>query len=493
MIPVYDAAAVRAADAHVIEAVGVPGPVLMENAGRLTAQVILRRYPDAVARGVLVMCGKGNNGGDGYVIARHLALAGVRVEVAGQAGRHTEDAAIFRAVCVRMGVAVDAKHVTDGFGLVVDALLGTGIERDLRDDMASSVAMINRFDGPVVAVDLPTGLHADSGAVMGDAVRASMTVTYGFLKAGLLLEPGADYVGDIVLADIGLGVASATGFDVGPARFQVAQASDVLRMLPTRSMGGHKGSNGHLGVLAGSETKAGAAVLVANAAIRAGAGLVTLLIPKNSWARLEGLRPEVMVEEPDQLSSPTFHALAIGPGVGSSEPAVARMRSIWRDDPRPVIVDADGLNALVGFHAPPGGPRLLTPHPGEAGRLLETTSVGVQADRLGTIDALLELSPTLLKGRHTLVAAQGTIAWMNPTGGPQLSTAGSGDVLTGVIGAFMAQGLRPVDAGICAAYLHGLAVADAAGPIVAGDIIERLPGAFERLANAPSPFLRVGP
>jgi len=501
LIPVYGAAAVRATDAYVIESVGIPGPVLMENAGRLTAQWLLERYDDALQGGALILCGRGNNGGDGYVIARHLALAGIRVEVAGQAGRHSPDASIYRGVCVHMGIPVDAKLSAEGFGLIVDAMLGTGLERNLRDDVAARVAMVNRFAGPVVAVDLPTGLHADSGAVMGDVVRATCTVTYGFLKPGLLLEPGADFVGELVLADIGLDVVkhsgpratSAAHEGIEAPKLWVIEAQDVLDRLPSRPDGGHKGSNGHLAVLAGSPEKAGAAVLTANAAMRSGVGLVTLLLPRAAWARLEGLRPEVMVADVDALQAAAYTAFAVGPGIDLIPEAVERLHAVWRDETRPVVVDAEGLNALVDLDVAPGGPRVLTPHPGEAGRLLGRSSAEVQADRLAAVTALAVRAPALLKGRNTLICASGDAPWLNPTGGPQLSTAGSGDVLTGVIGALLAQGLPPVDAAVCGAFLHGLSVEGVGGPIVAGDIVNGLPSAFEGLHRCQSPFVRVGP
>jgi hydroxyethylthiazole kinase-like uncharacterized protein yjeF len=329
---------------------------------------------------------------------------------------------------------------------------------------------------------------------LGDAVRADCTVSFGLLKAGLLLEPGADYAGSILLADIGLSAANAgSGYRPKPA-LRIAQAADVASLLPRRPAGGHKGSNGHLAILAGSLEMAGAAVLTANAAIRAGAGLVTLLIGEEAWSRLEGLRPEVMLAPVGSHGDGRFTAFAVGPGLGRSEAAQALVRLLWSSEPRPMIVDADGLNALVGFDGLPGGSRLLTPHPGEAGRLLACSAAEVQADRIAAVRALAQRSPTLLKGRHTLVCGRGDEApWLNPTGGPQLATAGSGDVLTGIAGAFLAQGLAAIDAGLCAAFVHGLSAADREGPIVAGDVIEGIPDAFGAVAGTTSLVQSVGP
>ncbi len=495
MIPVSTAAQVRALDERAIRDLGVPGPVLMENAGRLATRVLLHRHTAAAQRGVRVLCGRGNNGGDGWVMARHLALAGVPVQVATISGRTSDDCALNRAICERMGVIIhDDWQPTDaigpgGTGLLVDALLGTGLSSDLRGTVAAWVERANASGLPILAVDLPTGLHADTGAPLGLAVRASTTVTFGRLKAGMLLEPGADYAGRVVVADIGLDAAShllpelvpAPASDIG-ACLSVPEPADVAAWLPQRPAGGHKGSSGHLAVVAGSGEKAGAGVLTCNAAIRAGAGLVTLFLARSAWGRLEGLRPEVMVDDVDALEPSGFSALAVGPGVGAEPVVVARCRELWQTAPVPAVFDADGLNALVDAFEPSAWPRLITPHPGEAGRLLASGAAAVQRDRLGSLRALSRVAPTLLKGRHTLVS--GTPPTVNPTGSPALATAGSGDVLTGLVGALLARGMGPERAGCAAAFLHGYA-AELCGPqlLVAGDLVERLPEALHAVAD----------
>jgi hydroxyethylthiazole kinase-like uncharacterized protein yjeF len=503
VIPVCFAAQVRALDERAIRDLGIPGPVLMENAGRLASGVLLERYPEAARRGVRVLCGRGNNGGDGWVMARHLTMAGVPVQVAALGGRMSDDCALNRGICERMGVPIqDDWSAGDdlgraGTGLLVDALLGTGLSSALRGTVAAWVERANGAGLPILSVDLPTGLHADSGAVMGCAVEADTTVTFGRLKAGLLLEPGADYAGRIVLADIGLDAAQHLSpaqllqpvSDVG-ARLFVTEGADVASWLPTRPAGAHKGSSGHLAVLAGSAQKAGAAVLACNAAMRAGAGLVTLFIPRDAWGRLAALRPEVMIDEPDRLEAARYSALAVGPGLGSEPEVVAHCRGLWNDAASPAVFDADGLNALVGAFAPSRHPRLITPHPGEAGRLLGCTAAEVQKDRLGSLASCSRVAPTLLKGRHSLVG--GAIPTLNPTGGPALATAGSGDVLTGLVGALLARGLEPLRAAAAGAFLHGLAAERCgAGPIVAGDLVERIPEAMGAVGSRDPVVLRV--
>ncbi len=503
MIPVSTAAQVRALDARAIQSVGVPGPVLMDHAGRLASWALLQHFPAQARRGVRILCGRGNNGGDGWVMARYLRLAGVPVRVAALPGRMSPDCALNRGICERMGVGVDsdwssADDLGAGpAGLLVDALLGTGLSSELRGQVAAWVERADEAAQPVLAVDLPTGLHADLGCPLGRALRADLTVTFGRLKLGFFMEPGADYCGRVVVADIGLDVADhllpehapQPGADCG-ATLWVPEPADVAALLPARLPGAHKGSSGHLAVVAGSAEKAGAAVLTANAAMRAGAGLVTLFLPRAAWSRLHALRPEVMVEDVASLQPGAFQALAVGPGVGTEPTAVERCRRLWREAALPAVFDADGLNALSGaFQASPH-PRLITPHPGEAGRLLGCRAADVQADRLGALRRLGAVAPCLLKGRHSL--ASGALATVNPTGGPALATAGSGDVLTGLVGALLARGLGVGNAGMVSAFLHGFA-AELAGPapIVAGDLVAALPRALAEVGRREAVVRRV--
>ena len=506
MIAVSSADGVRALDARAIQGVGVPGPVLMENAGRLATGVLLDRWGDAARHGgVLVLCGKGNNGGDGYVVARHLHLAGVPVAVCGLDGRHAPDAERNRYICQRLGLAVDAPCRPDRYAVVVDAMLGTGLSSSPRGLVAAHIEAVNAAHKPVLAIDVPTGLDSDSGIPLGATVRADVTVTFGRLKAGFFLEPGPDWCGEVVLADIGLAVAERWSGEregvpsLNDARPQmmIPEPHDVAAWLPLRPNGAHKGTSGHLAIVAGSEEKTGAAVLCANAAMRAGAGLVTLFLPRNAWSRLHSLRPEVMLEDLHQIEKKVlnpvrFQALAVGPGLGTAPAVRARCRALWAQAAMPAVFDADGINSLAGALRSSPWPRLLTPHPGEAGRLLGVSAAEVQRDRLGALRELARYAPVLLKGRHSLQS--GKVTTVNPTGGPQLATAGSGDVLTGVIGALLARGLGPRRAGTVAAFVHGYA-AELAGatPIVAGDIVDAIPAALRGVAGRGAVITQVGP
>jgi len=497
MIPVSSAAQVRALDERAIRVLGLPGPVLMENAGRLAARVLLERFPVEARRGVRVLCGRGNNGGDGWVVARHLRLAGVPVRVAALPGSRTEDCALNEGIAGRLGIGTDADWDPGDdlgagpAGLLVDGLLGTGLSAPLGGQVLAWVQRAGQAGLPILALDVPTGLCADRGRVLGACAPARVTVAFGRLKAGFFLGQGPDVCGDVVLADIGLAAAERLlpawlppdAADTG-ATLRLPEPRDIAAWLPRRAASAHKGSAGHLAVLAGSDEKAGAAVLACNAAIRAGAGLVTLFAPRSAWGRLGALRPEVMLEEPERLDPARFQALAVGPGLGQAPGVADRCRALWSGAPLPAVFDADGLTALAGAVAPAAFPRIMTPHPGEAGRLLGRSAADVQADRLAAVRALGAGCTCLLKGRHTLVG--GAVPWVNPTGSAALATAGSGDVLTGIVGALLAGGLDPERAGCAAAFVHGLA-ADRIGRqrLVAGDLVDALPGALEEVGCTP--------
>lgn len=434
-------------DAHTIDSVGVPGRSLMELAGLAVAREI-------DADDVLVLTGRGNNGGDGWVVARLLHLAGRRVRVWPLEGECSEDCLAMRRAAENVGVATVDRGVDAD--VVVDALLGTGLNADLRGEVARRVAwMMGRR---IVAVDLPSGLCGDTGRVLGDCAAAEKTVTFQRARIGHFLEPGADLVGELVVAEIGL--------LPGDNLAEILEGSDLV--LPRRAASAHKGSHGHVGVVAGSAEMEGAAVLVCQAALRAGAGLVTLHIDHTP----RQLPIEVMVRHDLELQD--YDALVVGPGLGTRRDVAV---SIWQDFAGPAVFDADGLTALVGsFEASPH-PRAITPHPGEAGSLLGRSAREVQADRLGVVQALGAIAPTLLKGRNTLVS--GSPVRINRTGGPMLATAGSGDVLAGVVGAFLAQGLSPRDALSFAAFVHGVA-GEFSGPgLVASDLAVALPEALE--------------
>jgi NAD(P)H-hydrate epimerase len=420
----------RAADHATIADRGVPGLALMETAGIACARVARSMLQDP-GHPVVVVAGPGNNGGDGWVIARHLHQAGVGVGVVELPGARSPDAETMRAAAMACGVACLQSVGTPG--LVVDALLGTGLTRDVQGAAAGLVDQINASGARVLAVDQPSGVCADTGRILGCAVRADVTVTFGHPRLGQLLEPAVDHVGRLVVAEIGL---------VDPPQPPTAwiRSPGDLASLATRRAGEHKASRGRVAVVAGSLEMAGAAVLACSGALFAGCGLVTLFTPADALVRLGSLPPEVMVRplaEPTPADLAGFDAVVVGPGRGRDRDAHSAL--LWRELTRPAVFDADALDVARG---PVHGPRVITPHPGEAGRMLGRSSAEVQADRAGAAAELGRSVVCVLKGRHTLIA-QGERLEICLAGGPMLATGGTGDVLAGMIGAGLARGGDP--------------------------------------------------
>ena len=454
MIPVYASSRVRALDEAVIGGWGVPGRVLMELAGRQIADQLHARWPSGP---VAVLCGPGNNGGDGYVIARWLSLWGRAVSVWASGPPATEDAAVNAALVERLGlICPSLDEALDGAVVAVDALLGTGQRSGPRGAILEAVRALAGA-AAVLAVDLPTGLDGDTGQPLGEAVvRADLTVTLGGIKPGLLCEPGCTLAGAVTCADIGLALAGRQDPSLTRPDAQIIEASDIEHWMIPVSAGAAKWDRGHVAVIAGG----GAAVLAAHGALAAGAGLVSLLAPRADWDRIHGLRPDVILAEPDALRPGRHDAVVLGPGLGTDPTQVALVRALWEEFPGPLVADADALTALsLSWPARPAGPRVLTPHVAEAARLLGTDRAAVEADRFGAaarLGALVEGGAALLKGRYTLIAgAEGV--WVNPTGSPRLATGGSGDVLSGMVGALLAAGQPPNRAAAIAAWRHGRA------------------------------------
>ena len=519
MIGLATAEEMRRADRRAIEELGVPGVVLMENAGRGATDAIERAFGPARGRRVAVVCGKGNNGGDGFVVARHLAGRGATVDVwlAARASEVKGDAATNLAVLGRSGIRVaewppeggpsprDAFHrALRDADLVVDALLGTGVMGAVTGPLAEVISAVNEAARPVCALDLPSGLSADEGGVAGPTVRARLTVTFGLPKRGLFLHPGAAWAGRVEVADLGVPRAwLEQGIRVG-----LVEPEDVRAALPDRPVEAHKGRYGHVLVVAGSAGKTGAAVLACLGALRAGTGLVTCAVPVSQQPIVAAGLPEAMTEPLVETAGGTLSAKAldrllelaarmdafvVGPGAGLDGETQGALRELIRGAGCPVIVDADALTALVGH---PGAvrearaPRLLTPHPGEAARLLGRTVAGVQADRIGSARQLVDATGALvaLKGAGTVVAGPGGEATLNPTGNPGMATGGMGDVLAGIAGGFLAQGIDPVAALRAAVYVHG-----AAGDLVraergeagllASDVAHAVPHALRQLRS----------
>jgi len=450
---VFTGTQLRALDAHTIEQMGVSSLALMELAGRAVCEDILAFFSDEARHGVWILAGRGNNGGDGFVIARMLHQKKIPVEIFALSGESTEDCAQMALVVERMGIPVHSKWKEGCPGLVVDALFGTGLSRSVEGVAAEWIVKANELSSPVLAVDIPSGLCADSGRVLGVGVEADMTVSLGYAKTGQFMESASQHVGKLRVANIGL---------MGPQSpaAEVVCGQWVADRLPKRALDAHKGQSGHLAVIAGSREKAGAAVLACNAALAAGCGLVTLFIHPDALDRLGQLGPEIMVrptEHPDAMGLEDFDALAVGPGFGLGIAQQSQLRALWEAAPLPAVFDADALTALGARPKSSVHPRCMTPHPGEAGRLLGCSTQDVQADRQAALARLTEISPCLLKGRNSLIGDGGDRFRINTTGSAALATAGSGDVLTGIVGALLAQGLARLDALTMGAFLHGWA------------------------------------
>ncbi len=514
------AARMRELDRYTIETLGVAGEVLMESAGRAVLDLVLESGRDALSAPdaeVVVVCGAGNNGGDGLVVARHLALLGIpaRTLLLGDPERLEGDAAINCRRARAVGCAVEsAWPLVRPFpqrGIVVDALFGTGLSRPIQGAAADLIEHINALressELRVVAVDLPSGLDADTGQIMGHAIAADATVTVNAPKIGLALEPGRRLAGEVTVARIGIADSlpgESAGDDADSVRLWSARAA--AENLPERLAAGHKGSFGHVLVVGGSRGMSGAAVLAATAAVRSGAGLVTAGCPASLNDVLEAQCAEVMTAplpetadyalaeaalEPILALARERDVVAVGPGVGRSPETRALLHALAERVEVPLVIDADGLNAFEGspemLRTRPSA-TVLTPHPGEAARLLQSGSGEINRDRVGAARELAAITGAvvLLKGAGTVAASPEGRAILNGTGGPTLATGGSGDVLTGLVAALLAQGVEALEAAALAAYVHGLAgdrIARRRGEagLMARELAEELPGAMQQL------------
>ena len=482
-LPLYSAAEMAAVDERAI-GLGLPGAVLMERAGLAAAGEILARYPDA-GRAAIV-CGPGNNGGDGFVCARHLAEAGWDVEchLIGAPGRMSADARLEHGIARRLGITVHAglrRPRLRRAAVVVDALLGTGARGEPRAAAADAIAAMNAAGAGIVALDVPSGVDASTGTVAGTAVRADVTVTFHGAKPGLVVSPGRAFAGEVVVADIGVPAAADA-----PAAVALATAG-VAALIPAKESGATKYTAGAVLVVGGSAEFAGAPSLTAAAALRAGAGIVWAAVPEAARARF-GAGPEVIVHGLDDVDALAARAgaVAVGPGLGRDAAAAALARRLALRHRGPVVVDADGLGALgtdLESLARRRVPAVLTPHEGEMGRLLGIDAAAVRAARLDAVREAARRSNAvvLLKGVDTLVAEPGgERVVVSVADVPGLATAGTGDVLTGVIAAALAKGLDPFTAACAGAVAHGRAgrhAAEAVGPsgMVASDVVAALP------------------
>ena len=489
---------------------GVPGTELMERAGAGVVRTLGERWSGLEGLRVAIVCGKGNNGGDGFVVGRRLAEAGVpasvylpapRSEITGDAAHHLE-----RLETEAGPVGPLPEDLTGALGeadLVVDALLGTGLRGPPREAETRIIGCINDCGRPVVAVDLPSGLQADTGAVPGACVRAMVTVTFGLVKVGHMLYPGRSRCGALELVDIGF-PEDAVGRCT--ANTHLLTLEGIAGLLPRRSPVAHKGTCGAVAVVAGSEGMTGAACLTADAALRAGAGRVRLGAPASLHDILEVKLTEAMTRPLPEVRRARClslralgdvlrlldeaRALAVGPGLGRHHETCELVRRLLsRPDLPPTVADADALFALGEAAPPPGA--VLTPHAGEFQRLSGCDPDRIAEDPLGLAAefAAGRSVVLVLKGAPTVVAAPDGRTFVNPTGNPGMATAGSGDVLTGLAAGLLAQGCPPLAAAACAVYVHGLAgdlARDDLGPwgMRATDICERVPRALLEVSGA---------
>lgn len=470
MIPVSRAEVVRGLDAAVISELGVPGQVLMELAGRGAAEAIQHRWP---AGPVGVLCGSGNNGGDGYVVARWLSVWGRDVRLWAARPPATPDASANAALCAAMGIPTTstAADALSSVSVAVDAMLGTGQRAAPRGTVLAGVRALRACGAPVAAMDLPTGLAADTGQFLSeDHVQAALTVTFGRHKPGLLCEPGATLCGEVVLIDIGLDLARHCRPELLTPDASILEPTDISAWRPLRTPSDAKWDRGHVAIRAGG----GAAVLTAHGAFRAGAGLVTLLVPRAAWSSLHGLWPEVILAEPGDLDPRRHDVLVIGPGLGLTSAHAEEVREQWRRFSGPLVADADALTLLASGLPTAGGPRVITPHSAEAGRLLSVPRSSIDADRFAAARSLAELADVaLLKGPNSLIRGPaGT--WVVPVRCSDLGTAGSGDVLAGLIGGALAQTATPQRAVAVAAWHHAHAGLAMPPRGTASDLLEAL-------------------
>jgi ADP-dependent NAD(P)H-hydrate dehydratase / NAD(P)H-hydrate epimerase len=505
----------READRRTIDEIGIPAIVLMENAGRQAVAAMEAAFDDLATSHVGVLCGRGNNGGDGFVIARTLIQRGVETSVflLGSVADVRGDARTNLEVLGRIGLTVveitNAQEWELHFSeisrceLLVDAILGTGFHGQLSGLLETVVADVNGLGVPVVAIDLPTGVSADTPEVEGEAIEASMTVTLGAPKIPLILPPADSHSGDLVIADIGIPLPLLDEVE-GPY-IELLTRERMRELVPVRASDSHKGDFGRVLVVAGSLGRSGAAHLAAIGALRSGAGLVTIATPKSCLPIVAAMAPEYMTEGLEETTSGTvdyaaldrvleFKAdvIAVGPGLGQSPGTAAFVHGLLERAGVPLVLDADALNAFSGdpdrLIGRDGVDVVITPHPGEMARLLNTSVEAVQHDRLrhATEFAARHRVHVVLKGHRTIIAGPDNRAFINLTGNSGMATGGTGDLLTGMIAAWFGQLLDAEAACKLSVYLHGaagdLAEADEGDvALVAGDVAARLGDAVMEL------------
>jgi len=499
-------------DKQAIKEYGIPGLQLMENAGRCCAEEIVAEF--GLTGHSVIMAGRGNNGGDGFVVARLLSQKGWSVKVVTLVEREQINGNVavnlarlpgsVVSYCTREG-QLSALHMEEIFqaDVIVDAVIGTGLNSKVSGVYLEAIDLINASGRPVVSVDIPSGVHGTNGRVLGDAVRASMTVTFAFAKLGHVLYPGAEHTGRLIVVDIGIPrelMESAVGYDF-------LDEAAVRPMLHSRGRQAHKGTFGHCLIIAGSTGKSGAAALSANSAVRAGSGMVTLAAAEKIHNILEIKTTEAMtVPLPFSgngfLTNASFPAIeellpgkdavAIGPGLGRSPGTYTLVQKLVETITLPLVIDADGLNALAEditvLKRKKSKQVILTPHPGEMSRLLGTSIPDVEAIRISVAQEFATKYSLflILKGARTIIASPAGAVAINGSGNPGMATGGMGDVLTGIIVSLLGQGYAAWDACRLGVFLHGFAadmVAEEKGEngMNASDVLEKLPYAYNKL------------
>jgi hydroxyethylthiazole kinase-like uncharacterized protein yjeF len=512
---VLTSAEMREIDRKTIQEIGIPGPVLMENAGIQIAKAILARIPLISKENVVIIAGKGNNGGDGLVVARHLfnrdgrprvLLLAKKSEVRGDAAMNLAVAEKFGIPIFEISTAANwRKHRGDleSATLIVDAIFGTGLIKPAEGLQALAIEDVNKTRAYKVAADIPSGLSSDTPQILGPAVKADLTVALAAPKVAHVLPPAEDYIGELIVADISI---PQYLFESKELKLNLLEITDVSPYFKKREKNTHKGTYGHLFILSGSLGKTGAATMAARAALRAGAGLVTVGTPASCLPMIARSTVELMTEPLPETSAKTLSeealprilellkgkdAFVIGPGL-SSHPSTSKL--VLNLIPKikiPTVIDADGLNILAGHVDLLKAiklPAVLTPHPGEFSRLL---GVSNQEVLRGKLSLASEFSRTcgiflVLKGYRTLVATPQGHVYINPTGNPGMATGGSGDVLSGLIASFVMQEKNVLGATLAAVYAHGLSGDIGASrlgerPLIAGDLVRFFPAAFKEI------------
>ena len=540
-VKVITADEMREIDRISIEEYGIPGIVLMERAGLAVALKVKEFYPD---KKIVVLCGGGNNGGDGLVAARNLHNRGFKVSVLIFAKKNSlsPDCNAQYQIAKKIGIPVEFRkdlNERDVHGAVlIDAVFGTGLSRPVKGSLAGVFAFINDSDVPVVAVDIPSGISSDTGEILGEAIMADYTVTFGLAKRGHLLYPGAEYTGRLFVEDIGFPAKILASEKINVDMIDREMVSGLIPLRPKYS---HKGDYGHVLIVAGSRGKTGAALMAAKACLRSGSGLVTLAVPESLMNIFQGrVTEEMTLPLPDDgsgvLSSKAIDVIlnfaaqkidviAIGPGIGVSNDTEKIMNELIQKSTIPMVIDADAINSIAPPHPPLGkghpslpplakggsrggiskgaigllrkakSPIVITPHPGEMARLLSQESekeikIKIEKDRIDTAMSFSKETGTylVLKGVPTIVTEPEGRAFINTTGNPGMATAGTGDVLTGIIASLLGQSLNPVNASLLGVYIHGFAGDMAAKgkgehSLIATDIIDSLPDAFVQLLD----------